>query len=90
MSKGLEALNRISTGSIRGLDLDIITKELKAFEIIKNKKVDVSYLCIIIEADIIYNTNIAFSGYNLSVENKYKLTQKEFDLLKEILEIEQV
>ena len=48
-------------------------KKLKAFEIIKEKRVDVSYLVI---SDDLHD-------YNEGLDRKWKLTQEEYDLLKE-------
>ena len=80
MSKGLEALENIRHYDSRvGLhedDYEVIGKELKALEIIKNKCVDV--------CDIIC---FAYSlcNYNRSRQGLSLLTQEEFDLLKEVL-----
>ena len=52
--------------------LDIIEKELKALEIIKNKKVNVP---VFIQEGSVYN---CYVGYEVP-------TQEEFDLLKEVL-----
>ena len=66
-------------------DRDKVLKDLTALEIIKKKRVDVSYLCIEIDLDVKDNTQIALTRYNLTVRSKDKLTQEEFDLLKEVL-----
>ena len=89
MIKGLEALKRMGEKvlyseyaeypKVKGLaDYETVKKELKALEIIKNKKVDVDYLdeCIRTEA-------FHLSAYNFS--SSQKLTQEEYDLLKEVL-----
>lgn len=81
MSKGLEALENIKHYDTRvGLhekDYEFIEKELKAFEIIKTKRVDVIRLfqCFKIGALSNYNNFYAYK----------KLTQEEYDLLKEVL-----
>lgn len=84
MSKGLEALERLN--SIVAYDeneelipidedLSIIEKELKALEIIKNKKVDVKYLY--------YRAEFNVEKYN---DNYLEtLTKEECALLKEAL-----
>ena len=59
-----------------------VKKKLKAFEIIKKKTVDMGSL-----AYYIKNSNHALAFYNKGVANeKKRLTQDEFDLLKEALE----
>ena len=68
MSKGLEILKMIRGGNFYYKDLDIIEKELKALEIIKEKKVDVA---------IFFEDGCA--------RHREKLTQEEYDLLKEVL-----
>jgi hypothetical protein len=50
-------------------------KKLKALEIIKNKRVDFGYL--IISDDL--------KDFNEGLDRKWKLTQEEYDLLKEVL-----
>ena len=84
MSKGLEALQDIrlrlfiesEVQSKKVInDLKTIEKELKALEIIKNKKVDIKYLY--------YRANFNLDKYN---DNYIEtLTQEEIDLLKEVL-----
>ena len=82
MSKVLEALcylDDIAHG--RKMDYDahelklIIEKELKALEIIKEKRVDIGWL--------IRSENC--SKYNLGVGESQALKKEEYDLLKEIL-----
>ena len=60
---------------------DIIEKSLKALEIIKNKKVDVYWL---IE---FFSAEKGLDDYNNPdfTPKKHRLTQKEYDLLKEVL-----
>jgi len=62
-------------------ELATIEKSLKALEIIKNKKVDVCELKICIDEyeDSLYQ-------YNKRTIEKFRLTQDEFDTLKEVLE----
>ena len=76
MSRGLEALKEMRKyGAVMIPNCEIIEKELKALEIIKNKKVDVlSLLC-----------GCNFDDYNRPQEEKGKLTKEEYDLLKEVL-----
>ena len=83
MSKGLEAFGKITgTQNLTMYEqnecLKTIEKELKALEIIKNKRVNVNLLLAKIESP-----SPAF--YNMVVGLKYKLTQEEYDLLKEVL-----
>ena len=87
MSKGLKALESlvdtmpfafIETNSMR--EIKIIEKELKALEIIKNKKVNM----ISLQSSIEWHNP---SHYNDSVGCPVgcELTQEEYDLLKEVL-----
>lgn len=91
MSKGLEALKlvkwKLEDEGILGKEYelcDIIEKELKALEIIKNKKVDIHTLYR--DSDIIGDT---FDYYNNSMllnrGKQYELTQEEYDLLRGLL-----
>ena len=77
MSKGLEALQRIKN-RLYPLEIEetnIIEKELKALEIIKEKRVDIGWL--------IRSKNC--SKYNLGVGESQALKKEEYDLLKEVL-----
>ena len=91
MSKGLEALKCLITDLVKFPDnslayamqkdeVDTIEKELKALEIIKKKQVNIISLLSSIEW---YNP----SHYNDSVGCPIgcELTQKEYNLLKEVL-----
>ena len=60
-----------------------IKKDLKALEIIKNKKVDVHLFLFFNKEDF----GDGFEAYNDCYESE-ALTQQEFDLLKEVLEDE--
>ena len=82
--KGLEALEKLEneecyTDYEYRVAYNIIEKELKALEIIKNKEINIHALLLHLKrfdkAD----------GYNVLVGEKYKLTQKEYDLLKGVL-----
>ena len=80
MSKGLNHLeileNLVELFAHFSFDFTVIEKELKALEIIRNKKVDVlSLLC-----------GCNFDDYNRAHEEKGKLTEEEYELLKEVLE----
>ena len=85
MSRGLEALKNINLNTILvnerygryifNVDINIIEKELKSLEIIKEKKVEVLWLI-----------NKSLEDYNKN--HFYELTQEEYDLLKEVLENE--
>lgn len=89
--KGLEALDRIKsfdkTRNRSAIEylleqentetyFETIEKELKALEIIRKKGIDVDM--------IKYHKNL--DNYNFALRGRYEhLTQKEFDLLKEVL-----
>ena len=87
MSKELEALKRIGkfhiekTSSDKGfeiadtIDFDIIEKSLKALEIIKKKRVNL----------FLFSFCIKKEEYNSEVSKERRLTQTEYDILKEIL-----
>lgn len=78
MSKELEALQDLSKlvfiyGGIQ--QYQIIEKSLKALEIIKEKEINV----------FIFLHSGDLETYNDMVEDNRKLTQDEYDLLKEVL-----
>lgn len=78
MSKELEALQDLSKlvfiyGSVQ--QYQIIEKSLKALEIIKEKEVNV----------FIFLHSGCLESYNDMVEVNRKLTEEEYDLLKEVL-----
>ena len=82
MSKGLEALKVIyELEDLQGgrdafwESYRIIEKELKALEIIKGKEVNV----------FIFLHSADLETYNDMVEDNRKLTQEEFNILKEVL-----
>jgi len=78
MSKGLEALERNKYEIENADDFILIKKELKALEIIKKKKVNVSAL---LELDNLEQYN----GYCAVVGDCKYLTREQYDLLKEVL-----
>ena len=89
--KGLEALEDIilylNANEPKGLyceNIEVIKQELKALEIIKNKRVDVFELLLGISNSMYRNP---LERYNFYVEGSFntELTQEEFDLLKEVL-----
>lgn len=90
MSKGLEAFKDIikiygETNSLEGTyDLFLkIKKELKAFKIIKNKSVDMSTF----GAFETYKDYEHFYNLKFHIKDEMdKLNEKEFDLIKEVLE----
>lgn len=92
MSKGLEKLKTVKKlASAYAGDkyaealTEDIEKELKALEIIKNKRVDVFELLLGISNSVYRNP---LERYNSYVEGSFntELTPQEFDLLKEVLE----
>ena len=58
-------------------------KELKAFKIIKEKKVDVAFIMENPEAENVFWYNSSFTG--VLCEGWRMLSQKEYDLLREVL-----
>jgi len=85
MNKGLEALKEIKemldapyTSGVIKQGLNVIEKELKALEIIKEKKVMINALI-----------RISFNEYNDYLDRFYlskeRLTKEEYDLLKKVL-----
>ena len=86
MSKGLEIFNKLlGSKGISNEDFETIKKELKALEIIVNKRVNVAYLIYCIET-FDYEEGFALEQYNLSCfKDEWKLTQEEYDLLKGVL-----
>ena len=79
MAKGLEALQEIkikpfSWEKLKD-SLDIIEKELKALEIIKEKEVNI----------FIFLHSGDLETYNDMVEDNRMLIQEEYELLKEVL-----
>lgn len=84
MSRGLRALKRIKDFLVLNTkhwkqDVGYIEKELKALEIIKEKKVNIILLI------SSFNNHITIRYYNSWFPDKLKLTQEEYDLLKEVL-----
>ena len=76
MSKGLEAFKKLlGSKGISNEEFDTIEKELKALEIIKEKRVDIGWL--------IRSANC--SKYNLGVGTTQHIKTTEYDLLKEVL-----
>lgn len=81
MSRGLRALARTKDFMSQNCkhwkqDIGYIEQELKALEIIKNKKVYMTRLMVMESVE----------DYNKLYNDKFSLTKEEFDLLKEVLE----
>ena len=88
MTKGLKALKEIVFNYVQVFknnengkqmfmeDVHIIEKELKALEIIKEKRVDIGW--------VIKSAN--YSRYNLGVGERQALKKEEYELLKEVLQ----
>ena len=77
----LEAFELVAIGQCKGKRkqyIGIVNKALKAFEIIKEKRVDVFQLLITIKIDDLNEYNKRHAKY-------LQLTQEEYTLLKEIL-----
>lgn len=94
MSKGSEALDRLinevekDSRTVSFLfhdiesweeDKELVLKELKALEIIKIKKVNVWSLY------TSFRTKELWAYNNGTIAREYKLTQEEYELLKEVL-----
>ena len=93
MSKGLDALERIgaeklSRGELIRNDNKVepyyktIEKELKAFDIIKKKEVDIFAFTHFIKC---CNDKDALKKYNDGMFEPFQLTKEDFSLLKELL-----
>jgi hypothetical protein len=94
MSKGLDALEsleteyytenneRILTFNANDKRLDTIEKELKAFDIIKKKEVDIFAFTHFIKC---CNDKEALKEYNDGMFEPFQLTKEDFSLLKELL-----
>lgn len=84
-AKGFEYADNKEGGSCRLIPIEETReqdKKVKAFDVIRDKRVDVGYLFEMI--DLFGEESL--TQYNLSCYGiKKKLTQKEFDLLKEVL-----
>ena len=76
MSKGLEALLDLLNGIHKIQNYYVISKELKALEIIKKKLVNLFHLAYT-------DTKEAYN--DLVSEHYRELTQEEYDFLKEVL-----
>lgn len=98
MSKGLETLKEIAIQSVEAIigkqeplrtqkinellntkQFETIEKELKALEIIKEKEINIHALLLHLKR---FDSP---DGYNTLVGDKYKITQEEWNLLKEVL-----
>ncbi len=79
--KRLEKIDDIlNTGGGIWAEGGFVSKNLKALEIIKEKQIDVLYIAMHSSSLKRYNEHVSFTG-----NNKWCLTQEEFDLLKEVL-----
>lgn len=96
MSKGLDALKKLGGNYVEresfGMDCsvyvedfdeyDIVKKELEAFEIVKKKSVNLGLVKM-----VAFMKKKGADGYNAYFSTKeMHLTDKEFDLLKEVLQ----
>lgn len=85
MSKGIEAFKRIGNAIdhadeiawsyFEEGDFDIVDKELKALEIIKEKQINID----------LFNDTPNIDEYNYWCSDRAILTKEEYDLLKEVL-----
>ena len=83
MSKGLKALEKLANYKCSSMSekiecKEIIEKELKALEIIKEKRVDV---------ELLMKTESAkdYNKYSKNVNQSHNLGQRQYDFLKEVL-----
>lgn len=73
----------IEVKTVEGMPIDIIEKSLKALEIIKEKKVNISLL---LNSTCLTNYNEYVIRSKASINSLCELlTQEEYDLLKEVL-----
>ena len=97
MSKGLEALENISKvdycfleGELDGFfgmfseEYNIIKKELKALEIIKETRVDTNFIKISENYDDYCGMEVMKILNHIETSEQKGITQKEYDLLKEV------
>lgn len=92
MNKGLDLIKRQQPEIIDGFptgnifigvtkeELTELEKKLKAFEIIKEKQIDVLYIAMFPNSLEKYNKHVSFVH-----DDEWCLTQEEYDLLKEVL-----
>lgn len=90
--KRLEEIDNIlNTGGGIWSTNGIVDKELKALKIIRKKRVNLTILLDIFAASLdekTYNSMINSRRIQMATFPPYKLTQEEFDLLKEVLKDE--
>ena len=81
--KRLEDIDSIlNTGGGIWAENGIVAKKLKAFELIKKKRVNVAYLIWCIET-FDYKEGLALEQYNLScAKDEWTLTQEEYEFLE--------
>lgn len=73
----------VTVGEVYEVNCDIIDDCLYALEIIVKKRVDLYYHLPIFKSKV--PNDVALETYNKGHKVGYKLTQEEFDLLKEVL-----
>lgn len=81
---GFETIS-ISVKQDNRKDYNIIEKELKALDIIKNKQIDIWQLRQYMSFNLIMTKKEQLNEYNKRHATFLHLTQEEYDLLKEIL-----
>lgn len=79
MAQGLVAFKKLTTGGLSPQEHDeyyrIVKDELKAFDIIENKGVDIAFLRSVLNVE----------AYNAIQSGHRTLSQPEFDALKKVL-----
>ena len=81
--EAIEKLRQLLAYEMDGInfmnEVEVIEKYLRALEIIKNKEINIHSLLLHLKR---FDSP---DGYNVLVGEKYKLSQKEYDLLKEVV-----
>lgn len=78
MSKGLEALERIAKGYIDTDDIETISIELKALDIIIEKSVQISWFTSLLKNFPHYT----HEDYNFALPDNMQLMKEEYEILK--------
>ncbi len=81
MSKGLEALERISKGYIDTDDVETIQKVHKTLVLLIEYRVQISWFTSLLKTF----PNYTEDEYNFALPDNMKLTKEDYEILKEVL-----